>query len=179
MKQSSICEFCATSHKGEFGSGRFCSAICARRYSANINRAETNAKISSSVKEFYRRNSRSREERKCQCGKRLSQNNKSGVCKWCKPPAKSHSEIVSDFRRRRKLQAVEYKGGKCQICGYSRSYYSMIFHHRDPNKKDFSLSYHLARNPKNWEGVKKELDKCVLLCANCHGEVHQGLIFPP
>jgi hypothetical protein len=120
-------------------------------------------------------------DRKCsKCDRKLSRNNRSGICKWCKPPAKSRSERVSDFRKRRKLQAVEYKGGHCQICGYSKSYYSMIFHHRDPKKKDFGLSYHMARNPKNWESIKKELDKCVLLCANCHGEVHQGITnIPP
>lgn len=71
-----------------------------------------------------------------------------------------------------KLKAIEYKGGKCQICGYNKCTRSLQFHHLDPNEKDFGIS----RGTKSFEKLKPELDKCILVCANCHGEIHDGLI---
>lgn len=81
------------------------------------------------------------------------------------------SHVVS-WRQRTKLKAIAYKGGACQVCGYSRSVRSLEFHHLDPAKKDFGIGgCSLA-----WGRIEKELDKCVLLCSNCHGEVHDGLL---
>lgn len=75
-------------------------------------------------------------------------------------------------RRRTKIKAVEYKGGKCEFCGYNRCLMALDFHHRDPSIKEFSIS----RVTASWKRVKKELDKCVLACATCHREIHAGLI---
>tara|TARA_Y100000296_G_C4995576_1_gene167572 strand:+ start:40 stop:399 length:360 start_codon:yes stop_codon:yes gene_type:complete len=77
-------------------------------------------------------------------------------------------------RRRRKQKAVDYKGGKCKICGYNKCNSSLQFHHIEPGHKDFGFS---AKGwTRAWEKQKIELDKCILLCANCHGEVHAGII---
>lgn len=76
-----------------------------------------------------------------------------------------------------KLKCVEYKGGSCTSCGYSKYVGALEFHHRDPSEKDFIVS--TARS-LSWEKVRVELDKCDLLCSNCHRETHatlQGLIF--
>lgn len=70
-----------------------------------------------------------------------------------------------------KKRAVEYKGGKCQVCGYNKSLAALSFHHRDPSKKDFNFNGRLA----NWDKNREELDKCDLLCANCHCEEHERL----
>jgi len=75
---------------------------------------------------------------------------------------------VSRRRRALKEQGVEYKGGKCQRCGYDKCVNALQFHHLDPNEKEYSLS----STTRNWEKTKKELDKCILLCANCHAEDH-------
>ncbi len=73
--------------------------------------------------------------------------------------------------------AVQYGGGKCQICGYAKSIRALTFHHRNPSEKDFGLSDRgLTRS---WEKTKNEIKKCVLLCANCHAEVHDGLVQLP
>jgi len=77
---------------------------------------------------------------------------------------------INDFRRRLKLKAIEYKGGKCAECGYDKSHSALQFHHLDPAKKDFSIS---AVKSSSWENIKPELDKCILLCANCHLEEHE------
>lgn len=69
--------------------------------------------------------------------------------------------------------ARDYKGGKCIVCGYNKSQRALSFHHVDPKKKSFTLSERgLTRS---WELIKKEIDKCVLLCANCHMEIHDGI----
>jgi len=69
--------------------------------------------------------------------------------------------------------AIEYKGGRCSICGYKRCQRSLSLHHLDPKKKDFGLSS--KGLTRSWERIKKEIDKCILLCANCHMEVHEGI----
>jgi hypothetical protein len=77
---------------------------------------------------------------------------------------------ISESRRKSKLKAIEYKGGKCQKCGYNKCPNALVFHHLDPSKKDFGISS--GGKIKNFEKIKAELDKCVLLCQNCHSEVH-------
>lgn len=78
-----------------------------------------------------------------------------------------------DRRYKLKDKAVQYKGGKCSSCGYNKYIGALEFHHRVPDNKDFEIS---NRNiSKKWEVVKKELDKCDLLCANCHREVHSNI----
>lgn len=85
----------------------------------------------------------------------------------------SISEYHKSRRRKIKEELVELKGGKCQICGYKKCLRSFQFHHLDPSKKDFTISANLKRI--NREKVIKELDKCILVCSNCHGEIHDGI----
>lgn len=84
-------------------------------------------------------------------------------------------EYYSNRRREIKNQLVDYKGGACVICGYNKSFRSLHFHHLDPNEKDFTLGRKWGKLGFN-DMIKKELDKCILVCANCHGEIHEGLI---
>jgi predicted transcriptional regulator len=70
-----------------------------------------------------------------------------------------------------KQKCVDYLGGKCIICGYNKSLKALEFHHRDPSKKDFPIS----GIRKSWDFTKKELNKCDLLCANCHREEHEKI----
>ncbi len=72
--------------------------------------------------------------------------------------------------------AIEYKGGKCQLCGYNRCPEAMEFHHLNSSGKDFGISQ--KGYTRSWKRVKEELDKCIMLCANCHREVHAGLQLP-
>lgn len=82
-------------------------------------------------------------------------------------------KAVAERRRKIRAQAIAYGGGACQVCGYKKCTRALSFHHKDPKQKDFGLS---ARGlTRSWEKTKVELDKCVLLCANCHMEVHEGL----
>ncbi len=74
--------------------------------------------------------------------------------------------------RRKKIRrmSVEYKGGRCEICGYDRCIEALDFHHRDTVGKDFSISS--KGYTRSWKRVMEELDKCMILCANCHRELH-------
>ena len=79
----------------------------------------------------------------------------------------------SVIKRRKKIKkmSVEYKGGKCEICGYDKCFRALEFHHTDPDKKDFQIS----GKSVSWDRIKIELDKCVLVCSNCHSEIHSDL----
>jgi predicted HNH restriction endonuclease len=66
--------------------------------------------------------------------------------------------------------ALQYMGGACCRCGYATCEAALVFHHKDPGSKDFSFSERGIT--RSWQRIKDELDKCVLLCANCHAEVH-------
>jgi len=74
-----------------------------------------------------------------------------------------------------KEKAVEYKGGKCSICGYNKCIYALEFHHTNPLEKDKNLNNRGIDRRKSFESLKIELDKCILVCANCHREIHYNL----
>ena len=80
--------------------------------------------------------------------------------------------IAAVRKRRRKVRrmAVQYKGGRCSRCGYDKCVEALEFHHLDSAQKDFGIS---ARGyTRSWERVRAELEKCILVCANCHRELH-------
>jgi len=72
----------------------------------------------------------------------------------------------------RKIKAVEYLGGKCFNCGYSNCAAALDFHHINPYTKNTNIK---NISSGSWDKIKKELDKCILLCANCHRELHWNL----
>lgn len=82
----------------------------------------------------------------------------------------SNYELVKRRRRHLKMLAVARLGGRCQKCKYNRSMQALAFHHPDPCEKEFSISNYATRS---WARIRVEVDKCVLLCANCHCEVHE------
>lgn len=85
---------------------------------------------------------------------------------------KSNYECVKSHRHSIKEQLVNYKGGKCQICGYNNCIEALDFHHLNSKEKEFTIS----SSHKNIETLKKEADKCILVCCRCHREIHTGLI---
>lgn len=104
------------------------------------------------------------------CGKQYaySRKNRRGCTR-----TKCNSCAAARKRRSSKQDAVNYLGGKCSLCGYSKCLRGLVFHHRDPKEKKFSIG---GSQEITWNRLVKELDKCVLLCANCHAEVHDGVV---
>lgn len=81
-------------------------------------------------------------------------------------------KAVTERRRKLKAMVVEYRGDKCVMCGYDRCISALDLHHLDESQKEFGLS---ARGmTRSWAKIKEEADKCIVLCANCHREIHAG-----
>ena len=71
----------------------------------------------------------------------------------------------------RKYELINLMGGKCIICGYDKNYASLEFHHLNPKEKEFPLdARHLSNS--SITSLLTEAKKCILLCANCHRELH-------
>ena len=77
---------------------------------------------------------------------------------------------VSQIRRIAiKQRAVEYRGGSCEHCGWNRNNAALHFHHVNPSEKEFNIG---KSNGWSWDKIVIELDKCIMLCANCHAIEH-------
>jgi len=84
-------------------------------------------------------------------------------CKVC------NTERVKEHRRKKKQWCLDYLGGECQVCGYKKCRAALTFHHRDPSEKEFSFNRYQKTSYKK---LAIELEKCDLLCSNCHMEAH-------
>lgn len=87
-----------------------------------------------------------------------------------KPKPRYRSQRDRGFQN--KLKAIHYKGGKCETCQEPRPA-ALCFHHKKPETKSFGLDARTFSNYK-WSTVLEELDKCSLLCHNCHHILHNG-----
>lgn len=89
--------------------------------------------------------------------------------KNCLKIKRNNSDRVVEFRRKAKRKLIDYKGGKCQVCQYSKDCPNAYdFHHRDPKTKNFTIS----GSAKSFDQLKTESDKCDLMCRRCHAELH-------
>ncbi len=100
--------------------------------------------------------------------KLTSKNGYSSYCKDC------NTAECAARQKKFKQQCVDYKGGKCEKCGYNAHFAALDFHHIEPKLKDFSISQ--RKSYAFTDEIKNELDKCQLVCANCHREIHQNLL---
>lgn len=82
------------------------------------------------------------------------------------------TDRISEHRRRIKRKAIHYSGGQCIRCGYNRCHAALDFHHIDPTEKEFRLA---AGRTWGWDKCKVEIDKTILICSNCHRELHDGI----
>lgn len=98
-----------------------------------------------------------------------------GTVKY-KPECKAcHIKIQQDFVELKQKKLDEVFGTSCVVCGYNRCRKALDFHHIDPKIKEYKPSQ-ITRNYMTVENMLKELESCVLLCSNCHREVHAGFI---
>lgn len=92
---------------------------------------------------------------------------------WNKKHQFHRYKAKMDRYRMLKVKAIQIKNGKCKICGVAydgKNAPIYEFHHRDPNEKEYQLTHMLVN--KAWSKVLTELDKCDLLCSNCHNQIH-------
>ncbi len=86
-----------------------------------------------------------------------------------------NSCVVREHRIKLGQRAIDYKGGKCEECGYNKCNRALSFHHKNPEEKEFAISKAIATNRK-WGYIREELDKCILVCSNCHMEIEDAII---
>lgn len=91
---------------------------------------------------------------------------------------KSTAEKVKLWRKNIKSKIVTSLGGKCSCCGYNKCFDALDLHHINPNDKEFSFGS-IRANPKSWIKIVTEIKKCLLVCANCHREIHHGITKMP
>lgn len=112
------------------------------------------------------------------CNKSFETNSYSRIyCYECSGESTRSDEVTRKhqktiLRRSMKLQAIKMLGSKCCICGYNRCVDALEFHHKDPTQKEFKLG---AGNTISWQEYKKEASKCILVCSNCHKEIHSKI----
>lgn len=96
----------------------------------------------------------------------------SNICK-CKDSNHRIQNYQSQQKRgiERKLAFIKDKGGQCEICGYKKNMAALCFHHINPKEKRISLDLRSFSN-NNIKILSEEVNKCQLLCANCHAETH-------
>lgn len=82
-----------------------------------------------------------------------------------------NAQTVTDFRRRRKENLIRLAGNKCSICGYNKCNGALEFHHINPDDKKYGIA---TGNCHSIEDDITEVKKCLLVCANCHREIHNN-----
>lgn len=75
-----------------------------------------------------------------------------------------------EWRKNQRLKLIQEFGGKCERCGYSKCLGALHFHHKDHTEKSFGLN---AANSISYKKKVEEAKKCILVCSNCHIELHE------
>jgi len=115
------------------------------------------------------------------CNKELIGRQRKYCSKQCKskdnlrkenPDQRNRRQEVQNKRRiLNKLRLISHFGGQCSICGYNKNMAALEFHHLNPEHKDFALSQNIDYS---YERLLKEVEKCILICSNCHRELHHS-----
>ena len=96
----------------------------------------------------------------------------SRLCKNTCTNSKHQNYVAQQQRGRQRRQLlIQQKGGCCARCGYSRNQTALAFHHLDPKIKSFPIDLRKCSNT-SWPALLAEAKKCLLLCLNCHAEIH-------
>lgn len=91
---------------------------------------------------------------------------------YCSPICRDRAK--SKFKRQRNKKLYAKHKIACAICGYNKSKIALDFHHLDPNGKEERISILIGKH--SVAHIEEEINKCIVLCANCHRELHAGLI---
>jgi Zn finger protein HypA/HybF involved in hydrogenase expression len=112
---------------------------------------------------------------KCKdCGKEIAYYQTRKYCNHCS--TKRLKKQISESSIKRMIRNREFiknykKNKQCEICGYNKYPGILIFHHKNKEEKNKNVNI-LMKSLKNIDTIKKEIEKCRLLCANCHREIH-------
>ena len=84
------------------------------------------------------------------------------------------SDHIKHWRENTKARIVKAFGGSCCICNYNKCNDALELHHIDPTTKDFSIGF-IMSHIISWKRICEELKKCIMVCSNCHKEIHANL----
>lgn len=170
MLQTQKCLYCLKEfncHKWE--NRKYCSVFCAGKQNQNCIRSKSWTKKSKKpnmhtiICDFCKISILT--NRRKYCSATCSRKARWSLCKESHKIARKHRGLS------RKLKMIEYKGGKCENCGYNKCIRALTFHHKNSNQKSFTLDQR-NMSQKTYDEIKTEIDKCELLCFNCHMEHH-------
>ena len=148
------CEWCGNDFHASRKDAKYCSNACSKK--AGRQRIKQGLSV--------------RDKTCPKCGNNFTIIDSGYNRKYCYNCVPKTAVSGAEVRQRIKQWSLDYKGRACQKCGYNRCLDALEFHHLNPLEKDFSIS---DRNVNSdWEAIKEELDKCILVCANCHREIH-------
>ena len=100
---------------------------------------------------------------------------KANVSYHCSETVKQKYRDYRNTNRKKSIRDLKIAaGGKCCICGYDKCFTSLSFHHKDPTKKEGGIAEMIYNIGK--AAATEEVKKCILVCSNCHGEIHEGLV---
>jgi len=105
------------------------------------------------------------------CGKILTGRQTRHCSPTCKNKVNQSYHLQQARGWKRKIICVEKLGGCCSVCGYKKNFAALTFHHKNPKKKHFQLDTRSLSNRKQSQ-IDLELEKCILVCNNCHAELH-------
>lgn len=106
-----------------------------------------------------------------QCGELLKGKQTMYCSLKCKNSNHQSYEAQKSRGLKRKIEIISKFGGQCTFCGYKRNLSALTFHHTDPEKKNFKLDMRSLSN-RRYDQIREELKKCILVCHNCHSEIH-------
>lgn len=102
------------------------------------------------------------------CLNEISEKRLTRKARFCTDACRNKTNVTIK-RRRNKEKLVELFGGKCTRCGYNKCIGALQFHHKDDDKS-FGIA-EKGRTP-SFDSLVEEAKKCILICANCHAELH-------
>lgn len=106
------------------------------------------------------------------CSQKLTGKQTKYCSNGCKSKGVDHGYPAQKRRgQKRKNKLIELAGGACEVCGYDNNSAALAFHHKDPDEKEFSINSRKC-STVNWDALVKEASKCLLVCHNCHMEIH-------
>lgn len=154
MSDVHLCIRCGNPITGRSKTAIYCSDFCRKE-----------------MEVFRRKNKNQIRTNVCaKCGKEFIPHQFGEGRRYCFDCVPDGLSTGAEIRKQIKKWSLEYKGNKCSICGYDKCIEALEFHHIDMSEKEFNLS---DRNLKlDWQEIKRELDKCIVVCANCHRELH-------
>jgi 5-methylcytosine-specific restriction endonuclease McrA len=148
-----------------------CVLLCAN---CHIRKHEVVDKIAT-IMRLPSNNNKTYDVRRCGiCNSEFEANTKNRIyCYNCSPSGLKAADVSRVKKRSIKHEILIYKGNWCVLCGFDASESALHFHHRNPNEKEFTISETSFNDTDfNMDRMRKEADKCDVLCANCHFEAH-------